>query len=223
MDSNKLALDPKELVTLEMYNKTAQKWATTSDGKGLDGVYLWGEAMEKFNALAALEPWEGQGRQRLLEIGSGTGRDAKLLSKLYEYVGTDPAASFIEVARQATAEILPADAFQQMSVYDLKNKFPPGSFDLFWCCATLLHCSKDRMHEALRSIRSVMKDGAVGFISLKEGDGEEEDKFDGIPRYFMYWRQEEFAIELSRARFRIVGFFKKPARKDFLCYFVQKV
>ena len=219
----KLSLDDKELITLDMYNKTAQKWAATSDGIGHDGKYLWGKATEMFQGLAAFAPSGDQGRQNLLEVGSGTGRDAKLLSKLYNYVGTDASEAFIEVAQQATLGMLSADTFRLMSVYDLKDKFPPGSFDLFWSCATLLHCSKNRMQEALGSIRSVVKDGAVGFISLKEGDGEELDHYDGLPRYFMYWRREEFESELDRAGFKILEFHTKPARKNFLCYFVQKL
>lgn len=222
MDNKHLDLDEKEALTLDMYNKTASKWAGTSDGIGLDGKYLWGQAMETFHQLAACAPSGDRGVRSLLEIGSGTGRDAKLLSKLYNYVGTDVAESFIEVARGATSEILSADAFRLISVYDLKENFPPGSFDLFWSCATLLHCSKNRIQEALGSIRSVVKEGAVGFISLKEGDGEELDHYDGFPRYFMYWQEEEFTNELDRAGFDLLDFYIKPARKNFLCYFVQK-
>jgi SAM-dependent methyltransferase len=215
-------LDEKELVTLAMYNTTAPKWASTSDGV-VNGKYLWGEEMEMFHKLAERVPLEYGKSRKLIEIGSGTGRDAKLLAPKYYYIGTDVSQSFIDVSRTATAGLLPPSAaFCRMSVYELAGKFPPGYFDLFWCCATLLHCTKSRMQEALASISSVLKPGGIGFISLKEGDGEELDHYDGLPRYFFYWRQEEFANELAKAGFEIIEVHTKPARIPFLCFFVQK-
>lgn len=160
---------------------------------------------------------------KLLEIGSGTGRDSLLLSPLYNYTGTDVAEGFIEVSRRKTKGILPAEVFAPVNVYDLAEHFLLGSFDLFWSCATLLHCSKHRMKEALGAIHSVVKPGAVGFISLKEGDGEELDRFNGVPRYFFYWQREEFEKELEKAGFKVIEFFVKPGRLNFLCFFVQKV
>lgn len=222
-NSNLLCLDIKESTTVDMYNAKAEKWAKTSDGNDLNGNYLWTQEMENFHKLATKAPHSADGRQILLEVGSGTGRDAKLLSKQYEYLGIDASESFVELARRNTEGMLPLDAFRLMSVYDLKENFPPGSFDLFWVCATLLHCSKHRMQEALGSIHSVVKNGAVGFITLKEGDGEELDHYDGLPRYFTYWQDTDFVGELKQAGFTIIESHKKlSGRLPFLCYFIQK-
>lgn len=222
MEGNQVSLDAKEAVTLAMYNQTAEKWAMTSDGTGTDGKYLWSEAMRMLSTLAARAPSEDGEKQTILEIGFGTGRDALLLAPHYNYIGVDPSEGFLQVAQRKTVG-LSNTALLLMTVYDLRNNFPPGSFDLFWSCATLLHCSRNRMWEALDSIRDVMKDGAIGFISLKEGDGEELDHYDGLPRYFTYWRHEEFVAELREAGFKIIEAYKKVARINFLCYFVQKV
>lgn len=221
MDGNTLGLDEKELVTRHMYNQTAYKWALTSDGIGLDGKFLWKEAMKKFHRLAKHAPAK-DGRQQLLEVGFGTGRDAKFFSTVYDYVGVDASEAFLEIAQLATSTLLNRDAFRLGSVYTLRNDFPAQSFDLFWSCATLLHCTKNRIQEALQSIRDVVVQDAVGFISLKKGDGEKPDYFDDLPRYFTYWQPEEFGRELSEAGFNILEFHEKPARTPFLCYFVQK-
>src|SRR5271156_4322050 len=123
MVSNELRLDEHELVTRDMYDQTAEKWATTSDGM-VNGHYLWQRAMETLPAFAKFAPSGDQGKQDLLEIGSGTGRDAKkFLAESYRYIGVDVSESFINIARRATAGLLPADAFRTMSVYELKYNF----------------------------------------------------------------------------------------------------
>ncbi len=223
MVSDNFGLDDKELVTLDTYNRIAAKWARTSDGVDCQGRYLWGEEMRMFHEFAKGAPSGDHGRQSLLEVGVGTGRDAKLLSKFYDYTGIDIAEKLIEIARRSTKGSLPSENFRVMSTYDLREEFPAESFDLLWVCATLLHCSKERIQEALTSMRCVLKTGAVGFISLKEGEGEELDHFDGLPRYFTYWREEEFARELEHAGFRIIAFHRNlSGRLPFLCYFATK-
>lgn len=217
-------LEPKELATLQSYNTMADEWSKASDGVDLQGNYLWGQDMETFRRLAQGAP-SSYGGQYLLEVGTGTGRDAVLLSPHYNYLGTDASSAFLEIARGKNSE-LSRNAFRLVNVYSLKEDFSPENFDLFWVCATLLHCPKHRMLEALTSLRAVLKKGAIGFVSLKEGDGEETYRWnnrDDLNRYFYDWQDPEFRILLDQSGFEVVEFYKKPSRKNFLCYSLRAV
>jgi len=151
---------------------------------------------------------------KVLEIGSGAGKDAASLIQIgYDYTGTDASGGLIRVAQKRNPEA----TFKKVSVYDLD--FPEQSFDGFWTAATLLHIPKDKIDDALTKIRSQVKVGGVGFISLKEGEGEREDKNTG--RWFSYYSQEEFSEVLERNGFKVADFASREGEKDtWLCFWV---
>lgn len=174
-----------EHMTLAGYDRCAQSWA---DEHGAPGY--WAEEIARFQTLLPAG--------RILEIGAGAGRDAKELIKIgYRYVGTDISVGFLNVARRA----LPGHEFHEQSVYDLS--FPgQDPFDGFWASAVLLHIPKHRIDQALQRIKSVVRPGGVGFISLKDGTGEavEVETVGGneLRRFFAYWSEPEFRSILAR-------------------------
>lgn len=198
-----MQLTPEEKITLETYNATAKQWSENHATPG-----FWKEEMGIFRTLLP----DG----KILEIGSGGGRDAKeLLALSYEYVGTDISTGLIEVARREN----PNAVFLAQSVYDLD--FPEGTqFDGFWASAVLLHIPKARIDAALQRIKKFMREGAIGFISLKQGDGErlEEDK-----RFFAYYSEKEFRQILQRNSFDVVQTTVHPMNEKttWLCFFVR--
>jgi SAM-dependent methyltransferase len=198
-----MELTAEEKITLETYNTTAKQWSVKHATVG-----FWKEEMEIFRKLLP--------NGKILEIGSGGGRDAKELIALgYEYVGTDISTGLIEVAKK---ENLTATLLVQ-SVYDLD--FLEGTqFDGFWASAVLLHIPKARIDTVLQRIRRFMRAGAVGFISLKQGEGErlEEDK-----RFFVYYSEEEFRQVLQRNNFEVVETTTRPMseKTTWLCFFVR--
>ena len=198
-----MQLTPEEKITLETYNTTAKQWSEKHAT-----VDFWEQEMEIFRKLLP--------SGKILEIGSGGGRDARELIALgYAYVGTDISTGLIEMAKKANSHV----TFLAQSVYDLD--FPEGTqFDGFWASAVLLHIPKTKINEALQQIRKFMRDGAVGFISLKQGDGErlEEDK-----RFFAYYSEKEFRKVLQRNNFEVVQTTVHPmsGKTTWLCFFVQ--
>lgn len=110
---------------------------------------------------------------KVLEIGSGGGRDAKeLIAKGYKYTGTDVSKGLLEEARKAN----PSTVFLRQSVYDLD--FPDNTFDGFWASAVLLHIPKDRIDEALSRLRAVVRNDGIGFISIKQGEGQKIEEYE---------------------------------------------
>lgn len=198
-----MQLTPEEKITIETYNTTAKQWSAEHATVG-----FWKEEMETFSKLLP--------NGKMLEIGSGGGRDAKQLIALgYEYVGTDISIGLIKVAKTEN----PAATFLLQSVYDLD--FPEETqFDGFWASAVLLHIPKTRIDGVLQRIRKFMRDGAVGFLSLKQGEGErlEKDK-----RFFVYYSAEEFRQVLQRNNFEVVETTVRPmgGKTTWLCFFVR--
>lgn len=145
----------------------------------------------------------------MLEIGAGTGRDAKDLTDLgYDYVGTDNSEGLLNIARKR----LPNHQFAVQSVYDLSF---PEKFDGFWASAVLLHIPKARINEAMQRTKSAIKPGAIGFISIKDGEGEKvtKHKFDSsseLERLFTYWSKEAFTKVLSDNGFEVLFYKYKP-------------
>ena len=208
MTNQSEGLLPEEQLTLEAYDQVAAQWAAEHD----DPKY-WSLELDLFHQLLP------QGS--ILEIGSGGGRDAKELIALgYHYTGTDISTGLLQVAKQA----LPGQIFVQQSVYDLS--FWP-EFDGFWASAVLLHVPRSRIHQALSQIRRNLRVGAIGFISLKDGQGEqvETEIFDDreIRRHFTYWTREEFEAILPSASFELVDYIFHPrsARTRWHCFFVR--
>lgn len=204
-----MSLTPEELTTKQTYDQTASTWSGVHRSKG-----FWATEMENFHRLLP--------NGKILEIGSGGGRDAKELIELgYEYVGTDISTGLIEVARQN----LPNEAFYNQSVYDLD--FEGEKFDGFWASAVLLHIPKDRIGETLERIKNVVAARAIGFISLKDGVGEkvERDEIDGkqLERFFSYWQKEEFARVLQENGYTVADYLYHPMSEKtrWHCFFVQ--
>lgn len=197
-----MKLTPQEAKTLKIYDMTAEEWSVVHNTAG-----FWKKEMNMFKELLA--------NGRILEIGSGGGRDAKELIALgYEYVGTDISSALLAIAQRENLD----SSFLLQSVYDLNFS---EVFDGFWTSAMLLHVPKSRIDEALQSIRNVVRDGGIGFISIKQGEGErvEEDK-----RFFAYYSKEEFTRILLRNNFTIVETGVHPmSEKTIWLYFFIKV
>jgi SAM-dependent methyltransferase len=189
-------LTEDEKATKSSYDGHAKDWAKYFDDAG-----GWPKQLAKFKELLP--------KGKVLEIGAGTGRDAKdLISLGYEYVGTDISDELLKVARSR----MPNQIFIQQSVYDLSAS---DKFDGFWASAMLLHIPKSRINDALQQIKSVLKPNAIGFISIKDGDGEKitNHNFENgeeLERLFTYWSKEEFTKVLRDNDFEVLDYDYKP-------------
>ncbi len=195
---------PAEETTRQAYNQHALAWQSVHNTPG-----FWGREMHRFRELLA----DGH----VLEVGAGAGRDAAELIDLgYGYTGIDISPGMLVLARQRLAG---AD-FREMSVYDLA---PAAAwFDGFWAACSLLHVPKSRMNEALTAIRDTVRDGAIGFIALKQGCGEglSDSDVPGMTRFFAWWQKQEFAAVLDRSEFAVADYWRAGSRH---CFFVRAV
>lgn len=197
-------LTKREKITLKYYETHSREWSEMAYQKS-----FWTREILTFNKLLP--------KGKVLEIGSGNGRDAKQLIKLgYDYIGTDISRELLKIAKRNNSGV----RFLYQSVYKLN--FPEDAFDGFWACATLLHVPKKRIIEALKSIQKVVKVKGIGFISLKQGQGERIE--DSTGRYFTYFTRAEFVQLLKSINFSVIKTGKKIHTKPdtfWLTFFIR--
>lgn len=204
-----MPVNPKTQKTINYYNQSADDWFATYGGD-YDEKSFYHKYLNNFHQLLP--------SGKILEIGSGIGTDAKSLINFgYDYTGIDASSELLKIAQDRN----PNGKFLCQSIQELD--FPPNTFDGFWTAAILLHVSKNEIDIALQKIKSVCKKSAVGFISLKEGVGENEDSKSG--RWFAYYQADEFTIILQKNGFEVIKTDRlkdpRPNKPDWLIFFVR--
>ncbi len=203
-----MSLTERERQTLEKYDVSVGVWLAHSGGR--DRPCFWPEGLSGF--LDRLK-----GEKNVLEIGCGPATDGKYLQKAGATVlSTDYSSAMLDLAR----ELNPGGTFVRM---DMKNlALSDNRFDGFWATACLLHLeSPDR---ALRELVRVTKRDGVGFITMKEGDGDSVDPNTGY--YFRYYRNPDFIRKLRYIGLETILSERKAGvttRHDWLTYLVKVV
>ncbi|MEO5665118.1 MAG: methyltransferase domain-containing protein, partial [Nocardioides sp.] len=148
---------------------------------------------------------------RVLEIGSGGGRDARLMEELGLRVRrTDITPGFVALLR---AEGHDADVLDPLTD-DLSS--PDGAYAAVWANASLLHVARADLPVVLANLAVVSADGALLRISVKEGDGEDWSTHGSIthPRHFTYWRADALRDVVAGAGWRDVEIVHQPGTKN---------
>ncbi len=163
--------------------------------------------------------------KKVVDIGCGAGRDAELFVKAgFDYTGIDISSGMLRQARRRVKQA----KFLRMDFYNLP--FRQKTFDGFWAAASLLHIPKYRIRKVLRSIKEIITDEGIGFISLKpktsldQGVVVEKKYGETIKRFFAFYTDKEFQNILKDSGFQIVKHHVlKGEVQNWLCYFVKKI
>jgi SAM-dependent methyltransferase len=127
---------------------------------------------------------------RVLEIGSGTGRDALALEQAGLSVRrTDITPAFVELLRGGGHQADQVDPLRD----DLADPAAPdAAYDGVWANASLLHVDRDELPTVLARLAQATRPGGELFMSVKEGDGEDWSIHGNVtaPRFFTFWRDE---------------------------------
>ncbi|WP_374455266.1 class I SAM-dependent methyltransferase [Nocardioides sp.] len=133
---------------------------------------------------------------RVLEIGSGGGRDARVMEELgLDVRRTDVTPAFVALLReQGHAADLLDPLVDDLSV-------PDGPYDAVWANASLLHVARADLSTVLGRLAEVTREGGLLRASLKEGDGEQWSTHGSIshPRHFTYWRASDLEAVVTDA------------------------
>jgi ubiquinone/menaquinone biosynthesis C-methylase UbiE len=197
--------------TAETYDKIASGYSTGHF------AHFWIEEFDFYRSTI--------NGKKVIDLGCGAGRDtAVFVENGFDYTGIDASDGMLKVARERA----PKGKFQKMDF--TKTIFRDREFDGFWAAASFLHIPKKNVAGVLQEAKRIIKNGGVGFISVKEKNGMDEgmigeNKYGGIGRYFSFYTQDEFKNLLEQNGFSVVKMSthtEDDERKtNWLCYFVK--
>ncbi len=184
--------DVRGALTVAGYDRQARAYATASaaPSPAVDG------------ALRSFADAVGPGA-RVLEIGSGGGRDALALEARGCVVRrTDVAPGFVEVLR---SEGFSADLLDPLTDDLTDPERPEAPYDAVWANACLLHVARADLPTVLRRLAGATRAQGLLRASFKEGDGEGWSTHGSIetPRMFTYWRRAALEAVVTDAGWQV--------------------
>lgn len=136
--------------------------------------------------------------KRILNIGSGSGRDALLLrDRGLEVFCLDASRKMVEVTKKLGFKSLVCD-FRKIP----KNI---GKFDGVWAYTSLLHVTRSEMLKVLDRIYELLFPDGVFLIGMIEGIYQglvDRESMPGVKRYFRFYKERELVKIVESAGFK---------------------
>jgi len=192
--------------TIDTYNKLAQEY-------DLETVDFWQGFPKSF-----FDMFIEKSGKRILNIGSGPGRDGLVLKSAgKDVVCLDASEEMVKMSAERGLE----------SVVGNFNDLPfsKESFDAVWSYTALLHIPKDSIAIPLAQISSVLKPGGIFGLGLIEGDTEGYRESSGVhlPRWFSYYEKNEIENLVLKQGFNLLYFESfKPGSRKYLNFIFRK-
>ena len=139
---------------------------------------------------------------RVLEIGSGPGRDARALEAAGLSVRrTDITPAFVRMLR---ADGVEADVVDPLTG-DLSDPTRDAAYDGVWASASLLHVRREDLPLVMSRLAEATRPEGLLLLGVKEGDGARFSTHGhvGAPRHFTYWREEPLRALLAEAGWQV--------------------
>jgi ubiquinone/menaquinone biosynthesis C-methylase UbiE len=156
---------------------------------------------------------------KILDVGSGPGRDALLLQDFgCEVTCLDASVKMVEMCKEKGLDAIEGDF--------MNIPFTDKTFQGVWAYTSLLHIPKKDIGKAFEEICRVLKVGGFLGLGLIEGSGELYRNSSGVnmPRYFAFYSREEIEKLLSDFGFEIIHFDSfAPRSKKYLNYMAKFV
>lgn len=192
--------------TIDTYNRTAQEYdAETTD--------FW-----NLFPRTIIDTFADTTHDRVLDVGSGPGRDGLILKeKGLDVICLDASEAMIALSASRGLESVVGDF--------LELPFTDETFGGVWAYTALLHIPKSDIDTALSEIARVLVKGGIFGLGLIEGDTElyRESSDIKLPRWFSYYRKEEVEGLLQKHGFTVTYFEQfKPASKNYLNFISRK-
>ena len=113
--------------------------------------------------------------QCILDVGCGSGRDAKYFAKQgYDVTAIDASAELIQWARQH--HISSRISWVHLNFSSIEKQAWENKFTGIWACASLLHVPFLELSLIIKSLLDTLTDEGVMYLSFKHGEGERVDE-----------------------------------------------
>lgn len=192
---NDLGRDAARAETVQAYESNADVYADNAP----DLNEQMSTNLDRFASLV--------GDGRVVEIGSGPGRDALALeARGLTVQRTDITPAFVKRL---------IDAGYDAKVVDPLRDDLGGPYRGVWANAVLLHLSRPEMAIVLHRLRQVVVDGGVLMCTLKEGAGDGWSRHGSVQaaRHFTFWREQQLREVLEAAGWTPIDVQHSPGRK----------
>ena len=141
------------------------------------------------------------GKQTLLEVGAGTGKDSKFFQDAgLHVIATDLSPAMVELCRQKGLTAYVMDF--------LGLDFPESSFDAIYSLNSLLHVPTESLPQVLTKLRSLLKPNGLFYLGVYGGEEREgaapEDQHE--PKRFFSYHTDEYMQQVVSQFFEIVHF-----------------
>jgi len=146
---------------------------------------------------------------RIIEIGSGFGRDAAYIeSHGFTVERTDAAHAFVE--------LLQNKGYQAQHFNVITDEFT-RQYDLVFANAVFLHFTRAELAGVLNKAYKALASNGILAFSVKMGEGEEWTSAKvGNPRYFCYWQLDALTQILEKSGFEIIQTFEDSSFVDII-------
>jgi SAM-dependent methyltransferase len=122
----------------------------------------------------------------VLEIGSGSGRDADFVESLGVAVRrTDATQAFLD---------LMAERGKKADPLNVVTDELGGPYDGVLAMAVLIHVDREQIDAVLRRIHAALKPGGAFLVAMRKGEGETSGDY-----HTVYWARDRFAERLAAA------------------------
>lgn len=157
--------------------------------------------------------------KKVLDLGSGSGRDALILkANGLNVVCVDASAEMVKITRQLGFETIESD-FNNLKLDD-------NSFDGVWAYTSLLHLKKNEMIQVIKNIYKILPNNGMFLIGMIEGNYEGEVQRENMPgekRYFKYYEENELREMIENLGFTFEFQERyKPQSKTYLAQIYKK-
>jgi SAM-dependent methyltransferase len=172
--------------TVRAYDATAADYAA-------EAAQMPGWVAKEIEAFATMLGDSG----RILEIGSGGGRDALEFEKRGIAVRrTDVSKGFVELLRQRGFE---ADLLDPLNDDLTDPRRPDTLYDGTWAVASLIHVAREDFRTVAGRLAEATRTGGPLHVSVRDGDGEDVST-QGNQRFAeTYWRERDLRTALTEA------------------------
>lgn len=135
---------------------------------------------------------------RILELGSGFGRDAAFI------IENGYRRLTVSDAFDAAVDVLTAQGFTTKKLNLLLDDIE-GQYDLMIASAVFLHFTETELRMVLAKLKPALATGGALAFSVKQGHGEEwTDAKMGAPRFFHYWTEAAIRTVLAEVGYVVI-------------------
>jgi 2-polyprenyl-3-methyl-5-hydroxy-6-metoxy-1,4-benzoquinol methylase len=162
--------------TVQSYERSAREYDTLVNPKRPPHIE---------DALRRLVQWLPTGGL-VLEIGSGTGRDADFIESLGAVVRrTDATQAFLD---------LMAERGKQADLLNVMTDELGGPYDGVLAMGVLIHVDREQTDAVLRKVHAALKPGGAFLVAMRKGEGETSGDY-----HTVLWTRDRFAALLAAA------------------------